>query len=269
MKISAFLLFLVILFGLFLAQADFLARYAWEHYQNGTVALLLNRNDSRLAMEVGDHFYGGQANIGASNVYNLEKAKLAYQTAVRIDNSILWGHYQLARIYFVEGNFPQALSEINKELELNPSNLRALYIRGLIYGFREGEGDLQRAEDDFRAFTAWAPSEWAGYNDLNWILLKQGKYTEVKEISKIAFQAVPDGDLNAWLLNALGVAQLNLKEYRDAYGVLKRALIASQKLTEEDWQKAYSGNNPRASAQGLAEFREGIEKNIRIAEISR
>src|SRR3990172_10167699 len=129
---------------------------------------LLSRGygDAGFLMRQGNFYFNGGA-------YDLEKAERAFQRAVRIEPGILWGHYQLARIYFVKGNFDKAIEEINKELEANPENLRSLYVRGLIYGYRNQFGDLELVENDFRRFTYWAPSEWAGYNDLAWILSKE------------------------------------------------------------------------------------------------
>src|SRR3989338_315442 len=126
----------------------FFVFFAWE------------RIDPKLEMQTGNYYFNGGA-------YDLEKAEEAFKRALRADPKILWGHYQLARIYFVKGEKEKALKEINKELEANPANLRSLYVRGLINGY---SGDLKNAEEDFRRFTLWAPKEWAGYNDLAWIL---------------------------------------------------------------------------------------------------
>ena len=119
------------------------------------------------------------------------------------------GHYQLARIAFVRSDFDTALREINAELAANPENLRSLYVRGLIYGYRGLLGDLALAESDFTRFTEWAPSEWAGYNDLAWILAKEGKYQEIETVMARALKNVPGGTENPWLWNMLGVARLN------------------------------------------------------------
>ena len=101
------------------------------------------------------------------------KLEQSYQKAIAIKPDIFWCHYQLARIYFMKGDFNKALEEIDKELKAHPENLRSLYVRGLIFGYR---GDFVAAEKDFNHFINWAPKEWAGYNDLAWVLDKQGKY---------------------------------------------------------------------------------------------
>ena len=129
--------------------------------------------DAAEAVRLGNYYFNGAGG------YDLEKAEAGFTKAVEIDPKILWGHYQLARVYFVKGEKDRALEEINKELEVNPENLRSLYVRGLIY---ESSGKLAEAEADFKRFVLWAPKEWAGYNDLAWILAKEGKYREAKEV---------------------------------------------------------------------------------------
>lgn len=249
----------VILLG-FLLVRDSLARMAWQRYGRADTALALNRGDAGLAMQLGNYYFGGT--IGRSE-YDPERAEQAYRRAVAVKPGILWGHYQLARIYFVGGNYDLALEEINKELEANPENLRSLYIRGLIYGYRNFPGDLEKTEADFRRFTRWAPKEWAGYNDFAWVLSRSGKYNEAKEAILLAFRQVRDGEKNPWLWNSLGVAELNLGDYPGARLSFLKAKELAEKLTISEWGQAYPGNNPANAAAGLQAFREAIEENLR------
>lgn len=252
----------VIVFSFFLSR-DVLARFVWQKYRWPQTALLLDKSDVNLAMFIGNYHFNGV--IGGGE-YNLVVAQKAFKKAVRINSKILWGHYQLARIIFVKGDYNGALEEINKELEANPENLRSLYVRGLIYGYRNQAGDLGKAEDDFRRFTLWAPSEWAGYNDLAWILSKEGKYAEAEKELNRAFESVPDGDKNAWLRNALGVAELNLKKYSRATNSFKKAKELAGGLTAKDWIHAYPGNNPSTGGAGLSVFLKAISENLIRAE---
>ncbi len=281
-------LVLVILFFGFSFSQDILARLVWQKYGRADIALALVRRDAGLAMQLGNYYFNGT--IGKSE-YNLEKAERAYKKAVAINSKILWGHYQLARIYFVspvrslaraigaspkdlgeatsngvKGNYDAAVDEINKELEANPENLRSLYVRGLIYGYRNQFGDLELAENDFRRFTYWAPSEWAGYNDLAWILSKAGKYRGAKEAIQNAFANAPNASNNPWLWNSQGVAELNLGEYKNAQKSFERAMELAGKLTPEDWRKSYPGNDPASADSGLDQFKTALEKNLERAK---
>ena len=214
-------------------------------------------------MFIGNYYFNGV--IGGGK-YNPDVAFKAYKKAVSINPKILWGHYQLARIIFIKGNYNEALVEINKELEANPENLRSLYVRGLIYGYRNQAGDLAKAEADFFRFTKWAPKEWAGYNDLAWILSKQGKYEEAKDVIAAAFREIRESENNPWLWNALGEAGLNLKKYTGAADSFKKAKELAEKLTINDWARAYPGNNPASAEEGLSAFIAAIEENLRRAE---
>lgn len=247
----------VILLGWFLLSRSGLAKIAWQEHRWPRVALALNR-DASLAMQIGNYYFGGKA-------YDLAMAERAYRKAVAIGPGILWGHYQLARIHFMRREYEDALKEIALELEHNPENLRSLYIRGLIYAFRNQLGDLGRAEDDFRRFTQWTPKEWAGYNDLAWALSKSGKYGEAKAAIQLALREVPEAGANPWLWNSLGAAELNLGNYPRATFALKRAQELLEGLSETSWRQAYPGNNTADAKLGIAAFREAITENLRRA----
>lgn len=241
----------------FLLSRDELTEAAWEQYRWPRVALVISR-DAELAMQIGNYYFGGPA-------YDLAVAERAYRKAVAIEPGILWGHYQLARIHFMRREYEDALQKVALELEHNPENLRSLYIRGLMYAFRDQPGDLGRAEDDFRRFTQWVPKEWAGYNDLAWVLSKQGKYAEAKTAIEAAFREVPGDESNPWLWNSLGAAELNLGNYREATSAFKRAQDLAQGLSEASWRQAYPGNNPADAASGIQAFKDAIAENLQRA----
>jgi len=258
-------LFLVVASSIliFSAKQDALAKLLWQKYHLPNTAILLNQSDADLAMLVGSYHFNGV--IGGGE-YNLDIAEKAYKKAVSINPKILWGHYQLARIYFVKGDYSYALKEVNKELEANPENIRSLYVRGLIYGYREQVGDLDKSEADFWRFTEWAPKEWAGYNDLAWILSKKMKYLEAEKTINLAFKEISGSRNNPWLWNALGVAQLNLKKYSVASDSFKKAKELASKLTIEDWRRSYPGNDPKSYSEGLSAFIKAIEKNLKRSQ---
>lgn len=241
----------VILFFYFITPNE-AARFLWNKAGLGPIALTFAKNDAHLLFEIGNHYFGGKA-------YNLVLAKIAYKKALAADPNRQFIHYQLARIYFVEGKYEEALREINRELTLYPENLRSLYIRGLIYGYK---GDLEAAETDFSRFVAWAPREWAGYNDLAWVQMKARKYEKARGTIKNAFQIVPEAETNPWLWNSLGVAELNLGNRGAAFIAFETADKLASAMKEEAWAAAYPGNNPANRNEGFAAFRETIKKNL-------
>ncbi|OGF78250.1 hypothetical protein A3F23_02355 [Candidatus Giovannonibacteria bacterium RIFCSPHIGHO2_12_FULL_43_15] len=250
--------FAVLLFGFLLSQ-NALATIAWQKYRNARAAIILTKDD-KLALEIGNHYFNGAGG------YDLEKSERAFKKAVQIDSKILWGHYQLARIYLVRGERIKALSEINKELDANPENLRALYIRALINSYN---GNFNSAEKDFRNFVSWAPKEWAGHNDLAWVLLKQGKYQEAEDALEIAFQDVYKSEENSWLWNSLGVAELNLRKYKTAEASFRKARELAETITLEEWSRAYPGNNPAESEKGFSDFKRAIEENLKRSSVDK
>lgn len=223
----------------------------WEEGYKDT-AYHLNRADGKLALQAGYYYYGAGA-------YDVDKAAWSFQIALRYDPKVLWGHYQLARIYFVQGKFTKALQEINAELAANPANLRALYIRGLIY---ISMNNLPAAEEDFRNFVAWAPAEWGGYNDLAFVLAKEGKYTESEMVIMQSMQKVPNASDVAWLWNSLGLAQLNQQKYTDAQVSFTKALALAEQMTAQEWVRAYSGNDPALAADAMVHFKNSIQDNL-------
>lgn len=248
-----------------LLKQNVIAEYVWEMHGKANVAFVLNKSSVDLYIQLGDYFFGGQNSAGGKRVYDLGKAKIAYLKARKLNAMHPDVHYRLARVYFAEGDLPNALDSINKELSVNPANYRSYYVRGLIYGFREKPGDSYLAESDFRKFVEWASTEWAGYNDLGWVLMKQGKYKEAVEITNIGIKTAFGGQDNPWLWNNLGVATLNLGDYKTSVEAFVKAKELAEPIEGEDWRRAYSGNDPSLDGDGLEEFKKGIEMNLNKA----
>ncbi len=224
--------------------------------QHPTLVYYLNRDDSDLAAKIGHYYFNG-------GDYDLGRAAASYRLALALSPNMPLAHYQLARIDFVQGRLDDALREINAELALRPQYLRSLYVRGLIDINRH---DLPSAEADFRGFVAWAPTEWAGYNDLAYVLGEELNSAESEQVVKQAFAAVPGATANAWLWNSLGLAQLNELHYTEAIKSFIQAQLLAQSMTVDDWSRAYPGNSPAAASASLDAFRQAIDANIAAAQ---
>lgn len=239
------------------------ARYVWEHYQAGSLALFLDQSDTGLALGIGDYYFGNQLAVNSKeHPYDLSLAKKASEKAIKINASVAFAHYMRGRIEFVQGNFNGALADFNKELSLYPTNKRPLYMRGLVYAYRGQEGDLLLAENDFRAFVTWAPTEWAGYNDLAFVFAKEKKYNEAALTLKEGITKANGGATNPWLWNALGVMELNLNQPKEAVSALIQAQKFASSLTDANWRRAYPGNNPSTAQTGLESMKAGIARNV-------
>jgi len=218
------------------------------------LAIFLAPEDPILRFNIANYYF-------SSSAYNIKKAENYFLQALKIDQSLQGLHYQLARIYFVQGKFYTALEKINKEIELYPDFKRSYYVRGLIYGYTDR---LPEAESDFKEFLKWKPDSWAGNNDLAWILFQQGKYAETRDVALAGLAIAPN---NLWLLNSLGLALLNTNDKEGAREAFTKALAASALMSESDWGVAYPGNNPKSYAEGFSKTKESIKQNMELLSI--
>lgn len=225
--------------------------FMWEHSRIAPLATFLSPNDPRLHFAIGNYYFGGGA-------YDTQKAETYFRETLALDPSALGPHYQLARIYFINANFPEALEEINAELQLHPDFGRSHYVRGLIYGY---SGQLVKAETEFKEFLKWKPDSWAGNNDLAWVYFQEGKYKKARDAAQAGLKIEPN---NPWLLNSLGVALLNMNDKKGAKEAFTRAYAALAPMTEKDWGIAYPGNNPGIYGEGFSKMKESIQANLEL-----
>lgn len=218
----------------------------------GKPLTFLKPHDPALFFEIGENHFGN------GKVYDIQRAKKAYQRALVLYPNFLEAHYQLGRIHFISGEFDSALAEMNKVLELNPEFKRAYYMYGLISGY---QGNLDEAIYGFSEFIKRDDFNWAGYNDLAWIYFKKGDYEKTHEVAKKGLEKAPN---NPWLNNIYGTALLNLGKKGEAKIAFETALATSETMTPEDWGRSYPGNNPDFYAAGLEETRSVIRHNLKL-----
>jgi len=239
----------------FTAKQDALANFVWQKYRIANLAILLDKNDSDLAMQIGNYYFNGGA-------YNLDRAKKSYESAFNLKPDIQLAHYQISRIYFLKGDFNSALDEINKELKLRPEIPNSYYVRGLILGYR---GNFREAESDFFKFIKLIPSQWAGYNDLAWIQVKLKKFQDAKETILKSFKNIPlEKDRNPWLWTSLGIAYLNLGEYNKAKEAFLSAEEKTNKINADYFWSAYPGNNPKQAENAYSQFKSILNLNLAL-----
>lgn len=195
----------------------------------------------------------------SEKAYNLNYAEKIYKIALRINSETPGAHYQLARIYFLQGKFKTARNTINGEIEKQPEFKRSFYVRGLINGY---DGKFPEAVADFEEFLKWKPESWAAHNDLAWVYFQVGDFDKVLAL---ADDGLKDNPKNPWLLNTKGLALYNLKRKGEAKEYLTKALEETEKLRPEDWKMAYPGNDPQFSAAGLKQMLEAIKLNKNLA----
>lgn len=216
------------------------------------IAILIFASSAKASFRLGNYYFGGGA-------YNISVSKTFFNLAYKIDDKHPGLNYQLARIYFIEGKFDEALTYINREIEYYPEFKRSYYVRALIHGYNN---NLAQAADDFKIFLAWKPSSWAGNNDLSWIYFRMGDYAKAEKAASDGLSSSPN---NGWLLNSLGVALLNQGKYKEAAIALQSSLTQFKALNPEDWGQSYPGNDPEIYAGGLTATIKSVETNLNLA----
>ena len=231
--------------------------FIWNntHWTEG--ALAFENKDPALYLDIGMYYF--------QKKHDFESAETIFKKAIEVVPEAPWIRYQLGRIYFIRGRFYQALMLLQKEHELYPEHKRVHYMLGLVYGYRGLGGDLEKAEENFEKFIAFAPKEWAGYNDLAWIQIKRKKFEEAKASVLNAFEIVSyEKDRNVWLWTSLGVAELNLGNYEEAKRAFLKAEHISGAMTADYFASAYPGNDPRNAEELFRQFQGTLFLNLGI-----
>lgn len=226
----------------------------WKNFHVESVATMLNPKDAALRFAMGNYYFGGLP--GQGGAYDTAKAEKYFRDAIALGSTMEGLHYQLARVYFIYGDFYTAEAEINKELELHPDFKRSYYVRGLIYGY---SNKLPEAEADFKAFLKWKTESWAGHNDLAWVYFMKGDYKNSAATARDGLVSSPN---NVWLLNSLGVALLNEGKLTEAKKALTDAMTFAEAMTPVDWGRSYPGNNPSVYGDGLDAMKASIKRNL-------
>ena len=223
----------------------------WSDTHFALLAVAIAPHDAPLRFAIGNYYFG-------DGTYDLKKAEGSFRDALALDPHLERVHYQLARIYFMNSNFPSALAEIDTEITLFPDFERSYYVRGLIYGYAN---EPDKAIADFKEFLRWKPESWAGHNDLAWVYFLKGDYKNSAATAREGLTYAPN---NVWLLNSLGVALLNEGNPAEAEKSLTAALSVANKMTPEDWGRSYPGNNPSVYGDGLDAMKASIERNLAL-----
>ena len=103
-----------------------------------------------------------------------------------------------ANLLRVQGNFDQALSDLNQAIRLTPEDAQAYHARGLIY---QGQGDNDRAITDFANAIDRNPFVAAPYLAHGESLIATGKYALAIEDFNAALN-INNANAEAWANSA-------------------------------------------------------------------
>lgn len=215
-------------------------------------------------------FLLGESYFGGDRPYSLACAKIAYGKAATldVDNELHLLLYQQGRINFLEGQFESALNKFDKQIELFADRVPPVYYMiGLTNGFlarKTGdEAAWEAAEEGFLFYIPYEPEAPWPRVDLAWVYFSQGKFEKMLPILEQGLEYEPE---NPWLLNMYGLALMNTDQLEEAKIAFANAKVYYTQLTPEDWGRTYPGNNPLSWDQGLGEFGDALDKNIKLVE---
>ncbi len=223
----------------------------WQRFHVDAVVVRLEPKNAELSFTIAEYYF----NHGG---YNVSKAEKYYTRTITLDPQFRDAYYQRGRVFFIQGKFISAITDIRTVLELDPEFKKAYYMYGLISGYMKNS---EQAIYGFSEFIKRDDFNWAGYNDLAWIYFKKGDFEKTREVAK---KGLERAQTNPWLNNIYGTALLNLGDKAGAKQAFEIAKNESDKLDPESWGEAYPGNNPGIYAQGLAETRSVIEHNLAL-----
>src|SRR3990167_1853597 len=205
--------------------------------------------------------YGEKHFSSYAEDYDVDRAERFFVSAMLQNPELPYVYHELARVYFLKGDFAKALGFINAQIALHGDEFpNTYYVRGLILGYM---GNYDAAISDYRHFLRSEPRNWAAITDYAWVLLKADRPEDALRATAGGLAEFPD---NPWLLNTNAIALFELGFTEAAYAQASRALLSSESITSEEWLRAYPGNDPMIAAQGISVFKKAIADNIHTIE---
>lgn len=209
------------------------------------------------SLTLGNIFFGS-----IKPLYNVKFAQVLFRHAAYPILPIrppMYAHYQLSRVYFIQGKLNDALEEARKELEAYPKNIQTYYILGLVNGY------MNRTYEAIDAFTYYIdayPETWAGRNDKAWLQFRLGDIDGALETMQPIITRYPE---TPWVQNTYCALLINKPErHEEAKNVCALAKNLIDKMTPEDWGRAYPGNDPNIYPEGLKAMRSSATENLNI-----
>jgi len=168
----------------------------------------------------------------------------------------------LARGYMEENNFGQARRPLNRALEIDPRNVEAHVLLGVV---NQAEGDQDLAEASFRDALRVSPDDPQALNNYASFLYGQGRYDEaVKPLRRLVQN--PSYPARAQAYENLGIAELRMGERDRAREAFRRALslnLRQPRSSLELAMLAFEDGEYRQAQRFYDEFRALARQNAR------
>jgi len=177
------------------------------------------------ALQVDGKYAPAYAGLGASYTTGfeqrnrgkewLDKAGSNCQEALALAPELAEGHTCLGRVYFVKGQYEDAVKEFQHSLELNKNSDETL--RELADAYQK-LGNSTAAEEAYRTAIAMRPNYWAGYSGLGVFFYTQARYGDAAEMFRKVTELAPE---NYRGYSNLGAMEQFLGHYPASIAALK------------------------------------------------
>ncbi|MDE2369599.1 MAG: type IV pilus biogenesis/stability protein PilW [Burkholderiales bacterium] len=137
---------------------------------------------------------GGASGSRGDLVTASDETELAKRARIRLE---------LASAYFAQGQAVTALDEVKRALQVDPENVGAYNLRGLIYA---SLGEVALADESFRRALSIAPADADTLHNHGWFLCRQRRFAEARSRFTAAL-AVPQYREPSKTLLAQGVCE--------------------------------------------------------------
>lgn len=181
----------------------------------------------RQAIEVDPDYAAAHAGLGealwqrwteVSDPGLVDDAEAACRRAVSLDESDAAGHVCLGTVLLGTGNPTRAATEFDLARRLDPSRDDAFI--GLAQAYEE-LGELDLAEETYRAAIRMRPRYWGGYSRLGTFYYDHGRHEEALEAFQEVVRLAPESYRG---YSNLGAAHYRMGEWREAERLWRRAI---------------------------------------------
>ncbi len=165
------------------------------------------------------------------------------------------------KIYLMIGEYKKAIEDFTKAIEINPNMTFAYYYRGKIY---ESLGEYEKALEDYTSIIDINPNFRNIFLIRGKLLFKIGKYEEAIEDLKKASSA--NKKENKGIIKMLGIAHLNIGDYREAIKYFTEILKMDPENAEAYYNRGTAYVELKHKMLAIRDFTKAIKINPKYTE---
>jgi len=151
----------------------------------------------------------------------LDKAKFNCEKALTTDPKLAAGHTCLGSVYLDQGEYEQALRELQQAIAIDPSDVHTILVMGDTYDKLK---DSNQAEAAFKRAISLSPNYWSAYNWAGAFYAGQARYVDAEAMFRKASELAPG---NQRALDNLGGMYLLEGRYQQAIDAFQRSIVLS------------------------------------------